>query len=51
MDAVAGGLIFMVFSSYIMWYRLKPKRGWGVIALLLGLVSCGAFLAGFRWII
>lgn len=51
MDAVAAGLIFMVLSSYIMWYRLKPKRGWGVIALLLGFVSCGAFLAGFRWII
>jgi hypothetical protein len=45
MDAVAAGLIFMVLSSYIMWYRLKAKRLGGIIALVLGLVSCGAFVA------
>ena len=50
MDAVAVGLIVMVFSSYVMWYQLKPKRRGGVIALLLGFASCMAFLAGFRWI-
>jgi len=49
MDAVAAGLIVMVFSSYIMWYRLKAKRRAGIVALLLGFASCGAFLAGFRW--
>ncbi|MGH8639726.1 MAG: hypothetical protein ACREUZ_21555 [Burkholderiales bacterium] len=51
MDAVAAGLIVMVFSSYIMWYRLKPKRRGGIIALLLGFVSSGAFLAGLGWLI
>jgi hypothetical protein len=51
MDAVAAGLIVMVFSSYIMWYRLKAKRRGGLIALLLGCVSCGAFVAGLRWLI
>jgi hypothetical protein len=51
MDAVAAGLIVMVFSSYIMWYRLKHKRRGGIIALLVGFLSCGAFLAGFRWLI
>jgi hypothetical protein len=50
MDAVAAGLIVMVFSSYIMWYRLKGKRLGGIVALLLGLVSCGAFVAGLRWL-
>jgi hypothetical protein len=45
MDAVAAGLIFMVLSSYIMWYRLKAKRLGGIIALVLGLVSCGTFVA------
>ena len=50
MDAVAAGLIIMVFSSYIMWFRLKAKRRWGLVALLLGLVSCGAFVAGLRWL-
>jgi hypothetical protein len=51
MDAVAAGLVFMVFSSYIMWYRLKAKRLGGTIALLLGLVTCGAFVAGFGWLL
>jgi hypothetical protein len=50
MDAVAVGLIVMVFSSYIMWFRLKPKRRWGIIVLALGFASCGAFLAGLRWL-
>jgi hypothetical protein len=51
MDAVAAGLIIMVFSSYIMWYRLKAKRPVGIVALLLGFVSCGAFVTGLRWLI
>ena len=46
MDAVAAGLIVMVFSSYIMWYQLKPKRRGGIIALVLGFVSCIVFLTG-----
>ena len=50
MDAVAAGLIIMVFSSYVMWYQLKPKRRWGVIALSLGCLTCIAFLAGLRWV-
>ena len=48
MDAVAAGLIVMVLSSYIMWYRLKAKRRGGVIALLLGFGSCAGFVVGFR---
>lgn len=51
MDAVAAGLVMMVISSYIMWYRLKAKRRWGVVSLLLGFLSCGAFVAGLRWLI
>jgi hypothetical protein len=50
MDAVALGLVVMVFSSYVMWYQLKPKRRAGLLALLLGLVSCGLFVAGFGWV-
>lgn len=51
MDAVAAGLIVMVFSSYVMWYRLKAKRRGGLIALFLGFASCSAFVAGLRWFI
>jgi hypothetical protein len=51
MDAVAAGLILMVFSSYIMWFRLKTKRVGGAIALLLGIVTCGAFVAGLSWVL
>jgi hypothetical protein len=50
MDAVAIGLILMVLGSYVMWFRLKAKRRWGIVALLLGFVSCGAFVAGLRWL-
>jgi hypothetical protein len=51
MDAVAAGLIIMVFSSYVMWYHLKAKRRWGIVALLLGFLSCGSLVPGFRWLI
>jgi len=51
MDGVAAGLILMVLSSYVMWFRLRPKRAGGLIALGLGLVSCGALIAGAGWLI
>ena len=50
MDALAVGLLFMVCSSYYMWYRLQAKRRWGWIALGLGMLSCGFFAAGLRWL-
>lgn len=50
MDAVASGLLLMVFSSYYMWYRLKPKRRMGLIALAAGLVSCSLFAVGLGWL-
>ena len=51
MDAVAAGLIVMVFSSYIMWYRLKGKRRLGILALLAGFASCALFVTGVNWLI
>ena len=51
MDAVAVGLIVMVFSSYIMWFRLRTKRLGGIVALLLGFISCGAFIGALRWLL
>ncbi|MGH9370434.1 MAG: hypothetical protein ACRD15_02750 [Vicinamibacterales bacterium] len=51
MDAVAVGLMLMVFSSYVMWFQLKLKRRSGTVASLLGFGSCGAFVAGLRWLI
>ena len=50
MDAVAAGLILMVLGSYLMWYRLKAKRRAGAIVLLLGVVTCGAFVGGLRFL-
>ena len=44
MDALAAGLIVMVFGSYYMWYRLKPKRTIGIIVLIAGFAGCGMFL-------
>jgi hypothetical protein len=51
MDAVAAGLIVMVFGSYVMWFRLRAKRLGGVVALALGFISCGAFISALRWLL
>jgi hypothetical protein len=51
MDAVAAGLIVMVFSSYYMWYVLISKRVLGLLALGLGIASCGLFAIGLRWMV
>jgi hypothetical protein len=50
MDAVALGLIWMVISSYVMWYRLPAKRRGGIVALMLGFAACAAFVAGLQWL-
>ena len=51
MDAVAAGLIVMVLGSYVMWFRLRAKRLGGIVALLLGFITCGAFIGGLRWLL
>jgi hypothetical protein len=51
MDVVAAGLIVMVFSSYIMWFRLRAKRLGGVVALALGFLICGACISALRWLL
>jgi len=50
MDAVAAGLIFMVLSSLYMWYELPQKRCRGAIVLALGVLCCGLFCFGLRWL-
>lgn len=50
MDAVAAGLIFMVLSSLYMWFELPQKRLAGAVVLGLGLLSCGVFCIGLRWL-
>ena len=48
MDAVAVGLLMMVFGSYYMWWRLPRKRAWGMVALVSGWMTFGWFVAGLR---
>ena len=50
MDAVAAGLIFMVLSSLYMWWELPPKRIAGAVVLSLGVLICGLFCVGLRWL-
>ena len=50
MDAVAAGLIFMVLSSLYMWWKLPQKRLSGAVVLGLGLLVCGLFCIGLRWL-
>ena len=49
MDALAIGLAMMVCGSYYMWYRLKPKRTLGVVALAAGWLTCAWFVFGLSW--
>lgn len=48
MDAVALGLLFMVFSGIYMWSGQTEKRRLGLAALTLGTVICGWFVYGLR---
>src|SRR3954469_17493053 len=41
MDGVAIGLIFMVLSSFYMWYQLPQKRVFGLIVIGVGSLACG----------
>ena len=49
MDAIAIGLIFMVLSSLLMWFKLPQKRTSGAVILVLGTLLCAWFCAGLRW--
>ncbi len=46
MDALAVGLLAMVFSSYYLWFRLKGKRRLGIVALAAGVAICAVFVFG-----
>lgn len=48
MDAVAAGMLVMVFGSYYMWWRLRRKRAWGLVALTSGWIVCALFVVGLR---
>jgi hypothetical protein len=50
MDTVSAGLIVMILGSYYMWFRLPRKRGWGAISLSAGVVACGLFVFGLKWL-
>jgi hypothetical protein len=49
MDALAIGLVIMVCGSYYMWYRVKPKRTLGALALGAGFFACALFVVGLAW--
>ncbi len=46
MDAACVGTIFIVLSGYWIWFRAERYRVTGLIALALGLLACGLFVAG-----
>jgi len=50
MDAIAAGVIFMVLTGLYMWWGLREKRLWGLVALGLGSAVCWLFVFGLRWI-
>jgi hypothetical protein len=46
MDALAAGLLVMVFGGYYMWWRLKRMRTAGWVALAVGWAGCVLFVQG-----
>jgi hypothetical protein len=50
MDAIAAGVIFMVLTSFYMWWGLAGKRLFGLAALALGTAVCWLFVLGLQWI-
>jgi hypothetical protein len=50
MDALAAGLLVMVFGSYYMWWRLGRMRVVGWVALAAGWASCVLFVYGLGFI-
>lgn len=50
MDAFALGLILMVLGSVYMWWIQPQKRRLGLVALGLGIFTCGFFVIGLRWL-
>jgi len=50
MDSLSAGLILLVLSSFYMWWGLLHKRWLGLFVLGLGILSCGFFVVGLRWL-
>ncbi len=50
MDALAVGLLAIVFSSYYMWFRFKKDHLLGWLTLAAGTLSCGLFVFGLAWL-
>ena len=50
MDALAAGLMLLVLSSLVMAYERREKRLGATVALGLGVLVCGFFVFGLRWL-
>jgi hypothetical protein len=50
MDALAVGLILLVLSSLVMAYERREKWLGAAVALGLGVLVCGFFVFGLRWL-
>ena len=44
MDGIAIGLLLLCISSWIMWYKIRARYGWGWMALLLGFAGAIYFV-------
>jgi len=48
MDAIAIGLIFLSFSSWIMWYKVRKDYSWGYLTLIAGFIIAIYFVILLR---
>lgn len=50
MDALAVGLVLLVVTSVILAIERRDKWAGGAVALGLGVLACGFFVFGLRWL-
>lgn len=50
MDALCVGLILMVLGGFYMWWMQAEKHKIGLAALGTGILICGFFMFGLRWV-
>ena len=48
MDAIAIGLIFLSFSSWMMWYKIRKDYSWGYLTLIAGFAMAIYFVILLR---
>lgn len=50
MDGIAIALIFLCFSSWVMWYKIRRDYRWGALMLVTGFLASFYFVFFVAWL-